>query len=62
MLLKSPGNDETQQLQKALLDYLEENAETDPSLVVRLLKCRSADISEENIHVLNNMVAFSSFN
>uniref|UniRef100_A0A3P9LBM2 Nipped-B protein n=1 Tax=Oryzias latipes TaxID=8090 RepID=A0A3P9LBM2_ORYLA len=25
--------DETQQLQKALLDYLEENAETDPSLV-----------------------------
>uniref|UniRef100_A0A3Q1ISS5 Nipped-B protein n=1 Tax=Anabas testudineus TaxID=64144 RepID=A0A3Q1ISS5_ANATE len=29
----SQGNDETQQLQKALLDYLEENAETDPSLV-----------------------------
>uniref|UniRef100_A0A3Q2CJ54 Nipped-B protein n=1 Tax=Cyprinodon variegatus TaxID=28743 RepID=A0A3Q2CJ54_CYPVA len=27
------GTDETQQLQKALLDYLEENAETDPSLV-----------------------------
>ncbi|XP_026198584.1 nipped-B-like protein A isoform X3 [Anabas testudineus] len=30
---ESQGNDETQQLQKALLDYLEENAETDPSLV-----------------------------
>ncbi|XP_074525916.1 nipped-B-like protein A isoform X2 [Halichoeres trimaculatus] len=29
----APGNDETQQLQKALLDYLEENAETDASLV-----------------------------
>uniref|UniRef100_A0A3Q3G418 Nipped-B protein n=1 Tax=Labrus bergylta TaxID=56723 RepID=A0A3Q3G418_9LABR len=29
----TPGNDETQQLQKALLDYLEENAETDASLV-----------------------------
>ncbi|KAM9392170.1 nipped-B-like protein A isoform 2-T2 [Pholidichthys leucotaenia] len=29
----SPGSDETQQLQKALLDYLEENAETDASLV-----------------------------
>uniref|UniRef100_A0A8C8GR21 Nipped-B protein n=1 Tax=Oncorhynchus tshawytscha TaxID=74940 RepID=A0A8C8GR21_ONCTS len=27
------GNDETQQLQKALLDYMDENAETDPSLV-----------------------------
>ncbi|XP_060926910.1 nipped-B-like protein A isoform X2 [Limanda limanda] len=27
------GNDETQQLQKALLDYLEQNAETDASLV-----------------------------
>uniref|UniRef100_A0A8C7H034 Nipped-B protein n=1 Tax=Oncorhynchus kisutch TaxID=8019 RepID=A0A8C7H034_ONCKI len=26
-------NDETQQLQKALLDYMDENAETDPSLV-----------------------------
>ncbi|KAM6931141.1 nipped-B-like protein B isoform 3-T3 [Xenentodon cancila] len=33
ILQQSPGNDETQQLQKALLDYLEENAETDPSLV-----------------------------
>uniref|UniRef100_A0A7N9AQD0 Nipped-B protein n=1 Tax=Mastacembelus armatus TaxID=205130 RepID=A0A7N9AQD0_9TELE len=33
ILQESPGNDETQQLQKALLDYLEENAETDPSLV-----------------------------
>lgn len=32
--LKSQGSDETQQLQKALLDYLEENAETDASLVV----------------------------
>ncbi|XP_076010235.1 nipped-B-like protein B isoform X5 [Genypterus blacodes] len=30
---ESSGNDETQQLQKALLDYLEENAETDASLV-----------------------------
>uniref|UniRef100_A0AAX7T263 Nipped-B protein n=1 Tax=Astatotilapia calliptera TaxID=8154 RepID=A0AAX7T263_ASTCA len=29
----SQGSDETQQLQKALLDYLEENAETDASLV-----------------------------
>ncbi|XP_011477343.1 nipped-B-like protein isoform X2 [Oryzias latipes] len=33
ILQQSPGTDETQQLQKALLDYLEENAETDPSLV-----------------------------
>ncbi|XP_056231603.1 nipped-B-like protein A isoform X5 [Seriola aureovittata] len=33
ILQQSPGNDETQQLQKALLDYLEENAETDASLV-----------------------------
>ncbi|XP_041854741.1 nipped-B-like protein A isoform X3 [Melanotaenia boesemani] len=33
ILQESPGNDETQQLQKALLDYMEENAETDPSLV-----------------------------
>lgn len=31
---QSPGTDETQQLQKALLDYLEENADTDASLVV----------------------------
>ncbi|XP_069379772.1 nipped-B-like protein A isoform X4 [Paralichthys olivaceus] len=33
ILQQSQGNDETQQLQKALLDYLEENAETDASLV-----------------------------
>ncbi|KAM8865882.1 nipped-B-like protein A isoform 1-T1 [Synchiropus picturatus] len=33
ILQESPGTDETQQLQKALLDYLEENAETDASLV-----------------------------
>ncbi|XP_028313630.1 nipped-B-like protein A isoform X2 [Gouania willdenowi] len=33
ILQESPGNDETQQLQKALLDYMEENAETDASLV-----------------------------
>ncbi|KAL6114099.1 nipbl [Pungitius sinensis] len=33
ILQQSQGSDETQQLQKALLDYLEENAETDPSLV-----------------------------
>uniref|UniRef100_A0A665V9A1 Nipped-B protein n=1 Tax=Echeneis naucrates TaxID=173247 RepID=A0A665V9A1_ECHNA len=33
ILQQSPGSDETQQLQKALLDYLEENAETDASLV-----------------------------
>ncbi|KAM4578135.1 nipped-B-like protein A isoform 3-T3 [Fundulus diaphanus] len=33
ILQESPGADETQQLQKALLDYMEENAETDPSLV-----------------------------
>uniref|UniRef100_A0A3P8Z7Q6 Nipped-B protein n=1 Tax=Esox lucius TaxID=8010 RepID=A0A3P8Z7Q6_ESOLU len=31
--VSTQGNDETQQLQKALLDYLDENAETDPSLV-----------------------------
>lgn len=31
---QSLGTDETQQLQKALLDYLEENADTDASLVV----------------------------
>ncbi|XP_036953355.1 nipped-B-like protein A isoform X3 [Acanthopagrus latus] len=33
ILQQSPGNDDTQQLQKALLDYLEDNAETDASLV-----------------------------
>ncbi|XP_034726980.1 nipped-B-like protein A isoform X3 [Etheostoma cragini] len=33
ILQESQGNDETQQLQKALLDYLEESAETDASLV-----------------------------
>ncbi|XP_058491616.1 nipped-B-like protein A isoform X5 [Solea solea] len=33
ILQQSQGNDETQQLQKALLDYLEDNAETDASLV-----------------------------
>lgn len=33
ILQESPGDDETQQLQKALLDYLEESAETDASLV-----------------------------
>uniref|UniRef100_A0A4W5PT36 Nipped-B protein n=1 Tax=Hucho hucho TaxID=62062 RepID=A0A4W5PT36_9TELE len=31
--VNTQGNDETQQLQKALLDYMDENAETDPSLV-----------------------------
>uniref|UniRef100_A0A3Q2XW40 Nipped-B protein n=1 Tax=Hippocampus comes TaxID=109280 RepID=A0A3Q2XW40_HIPCM len=33
ILQQSQGGDETQQLQKALLDYLEENADTDASLV-----------------------------
>ncbi|XP_030271805.1 nipped-B-like protein A isoform X1 [Sparus aurata] len=33
ILQQSQGNDDTQQLQKALLDYLEDNAETDASLV-----------------------------
>ncbi|XP_051277555.1 nipped-B-like protein A isoform X3 [Dicentrarchus labrax] len=33
ILQEAPGSDETQQLQKALLDYLEENADTDASLV-----------------------------
>ncbi|XP_051784298.1 nipped-B-like protein A isoform X2 [Erpetoichthys calabaricus] len=33
ILKQSPGNDEIQQLQKALLDYLDENADTDASLV-----------------------------
>ncbi|XP_049326310.1 nipped-B-like protein A isoform X2 [Astyanax mexicanus] len=32
ILQESSGNDETQQLQKALLDYIDENAETDPAL------------------------------
>ncbi|XP_061784887.1 nipped-B-like protein A isoform X1 [Nerophis lumbriciformis] len=32
ILQQSQGSDETQQLQKALLDYLEENADTDASL------------------------------
>ncbi|XP_068166515.1 nipped-B-like protein A isoform X2 [Antennarius striatus] len=32
ILQESPGNDETQQLQKALLDYLDGNADTDASL------------------------------
>uniref|UniRef100_A0A4W5LZC5 Nipped-B protein n=1 Tax=Hucho hucho TaxID=62062 RepID=A0A4W5LZC5_9TELE len=32
ILSETQGNDETQQLQKALLDYMDENAETDPSL------------------------------
>ncbi|XP_053304094.1 nipped-B-like protein [Spea bombifrons] len=33
ILKQAPEGDEIQQLQKALLDYLEENTETDPSLV-----------------------------
>ncbi|KAL7848308.1 hypothetical protein AOLI_G00230260 [Acnodon oligacanthus] len=33
ILKEASGNDETQQLQKALLDYLDENVETDPSLL-----------------------------
>lgn len=33
-LLQVSGEDEIQQLQKALLDYLDENTETDASLVV----------------------------
>ncbi|XP_068608687.1 nipped-B-like protein B [Brachionichthys hirsutus] len=33
ILKEIPGSDEVQQLQKALLDYLDENIETDPSLV-----------------------------
>ncbi|XP_076842591.1 nipped-B-like protein B isoform X3 [Brachyhypopomus gauderio] len=33
ILREATGNDETQQLQKALLDYLDENVETDPSLL-----------------------------
>uniref|UniRef100_A0A4W4F758 Nipped-B protein n=1 Tax=Electrophorus electricus TaxID=8005 RepID=A0A4W4F758_ELEEL len=33
ILREASGNDETQQLQKALLDYLDENVETDPSLL-----------------------------
>lgn len=37
LILQSSGNDETQQLQKALLDYLDENVETDPSLLVRIM-------------------------
>lgn len=32
--LQTSGNDEIQQLQKALLDHLEENAETAPALIV----------------------------
>ncbi len=32
--LQTPGSDEIQQLQKTLLDYLDENIETDSSLVV----------------------------
>lgn len=34
---QSSGSDEIQQLQKALLRYLEENMENDPSLVVRTI-------------------------
>ncbi|CAB1319299.1 unnamed protein product [Coregonus sp. 'balchen'] len=33
ILKETQGDDETQQLQKALLDYMEENTETDPSLL-----------------------------
>uniref|UniRef100_A0AAY4CG10 Nipped-B protein n=1 Tax=Denticeps clupeoides TaxID=299321 RepID=A0AAY4CG10_9TELE len=33
ILSETSGSDETQQLQKVLLDYLHENAETDPSLL-----------------------------
>ncbi|XP_066568279.1 nipped-B-like protein A isoform X2 [Amia ocellicauda] len=33
ILKQTAGNDEIQQLQKTLLDYLDENVETDPSLV-----------------------------
>lgn len=34
-VLQTSGSDEIQQLQKALLNYLDENVETDPSLLVR---------------------------
>ncbi len=34
-VLQSSGGDEIQQLQKALMNYLDENVETDPSLLVR---------------------------
>lgn len=37
LLQVSGGEDEIQQLQKALLDYLDENTETDASLVVCLV-------------------------
>lgn len=33
-LPQAPGNDEVLQLQKTLLDYLDDHIETDPSLVV----------------------------
>ncbi|KAL7838956.1 hypothetical protein SRHO_G00256140 [Serrasalmus rhombeus] len=33
IIRESSGNDETQQLQKALLDYIDENTETDPALL-----------------------------
>ncbi|CAB1352907.1 unnamed protein product, partial [Coregonus sp. 'balchen'] len=34
ILRETQGNDETQQLQKALLDYMDENAETDPKFYI----------------------------
>lgn len=42
---QSPGTDETQQLQKALLDYLEENADTDASLVVSVARSDDAALA-----------------
>ncbi|XP_036454156.1 nipped-B-like protein A [Colossoma macropomum] len=33
IIRESSGNDETQQLQKALLDYIDENTETDPAIL-----------------------------
>lgn len=32
--MQTAGSDEVQQLQRALLDYLDDNVETEPSLVV----------------------------
>lgn len=34
---QSSEGDETQRLQKALLDYMDENAETDPALAVSVV-------------------------
>lgn len=48
---QTQGNDETQQLQKALLAYMDENAETDPSLVVSVFNAHTVVITARYLHI-----------